>query len=449
MRLLICTHQVSARSSLTAALSAEAYLVEAAGSIGKARHALQRSRFDVVLLDAGVPGSEPLALLEEVRQLQPFADVIVMTEHVTTAETAVAAMGRGATDYLTKPLRLDELVTRLRRLRELRELRLELGRLRAIFYDGGVSPLVAVGSPAMSAVRERIRFCADSLAPVLVLGERGAGKQFVGRAIHELGPRQSGALIAAACRVGPDGEPESQLFGRPSRGDRAREEGCFEQARGGTLLLRNVDHLTEDLQARIVSVLRTGTLEAAGGGEDVPVDVRLVATIESDPTRPVEECRLQEDLRREVGAIEVNVPPLREREDDVLILARHFLGIFSPTVAGASRSLSGGAAALLRKHSWPGNVDELRCVMAWVSAFSDSPEITAADLPEYLRRGRGGGRPFQLHLESHREVRLPGLVRQFEQAVVDWALRRASSQERLAAELLGVSAQTVQSIRRR
>ncbi|MBI2893726.1 MAG: sigma-54-dependent Fis family transcriptional regulator [Deltaproteobacteria bacterium] len=434
MRILLCQSRDGERG-LEDALTALGHAVVSTGTPDAARDALSALDFAVVVVDLDLPGLGGLGFLREVRRHLPEVDIVVIASYDAT-ETAVAAMNEGAADFVTKPFRSEELEIRIDRLRRLREQRGELGRLRAVLGEGACLPGLLSESPAMHAICERIRLAADTVAPVLLEGETGTGKELVARTIHGLGSRRVAPFVAFAGHRAATDELVATLLGDEQGG----LGGAIGQADGGTLLVDDVDALCLGAQRGLCRLLEEGVVRRVNGSDDSPVDVRLVATTEVDLTEAVARGSFLDRLLRDLRGIEIRLPPLRERGDDVVLLGGTFLRLLAATRPEVPRLISRDAAELLRRHTWPGNVSELRRVIAYAGATATGGEITVADLPEALRRP-SEGRPFTLHLEGIASVQLAELVHDFEQELRAWALEKAEGQPARAAEILGVDDQ--------
>jgi DNA-binding NtrC family response regulator len=300
----------------------------------------------------------------------------------------------------------------------------------------------------MRAVCDRIPLVADSSSPLLIVGETGTGKELVARAVHDSGPRRRRPFVALACGAIPRELAESQLFGHEKgafTGAIARRTGYFEQAHGGTILLDDVDDLPADIQVKLLRVLQEGTLRRVGGEDDVEVDARVIATTKVELARAVDEGRFRSDLYYRLHGLQIRLPALRERGDDVLLLAQHFLRVLSSKDGALPRTLSPDAAAALRRHEWPGNVRELRRAIESAITLCLEPEIRPEHLPDSVRADQDTGRPFTLHLNDQEQIRLPEILHQFEEEILKWAMQRAQGQQSRAAELLGLPRTTLQS----
>jgi DNA-binding NtrC family response regulator len=396
---------------------------------------------DIVLTDLRMPGMTGLELLAQLRDRAPGSDVLLMTAY-GSVESAVSAMRAGAVDYLTKPFRFPELEVRLARIVEHRRTRIELARLRAAVGSADNAGIIG-RSPAMERARERVNLFAGHDAPVLITGETGTGKEVVARAIHRLGARAERPFVALACGAIPAELAESQLFGHEKgafTGATQRRLGCFERADGGTLLLDDVDDLPALVQVKLLRVLQEGTLSRVGGEESIAVDVRVIATTKIDLAEAAESGRFRDDLYYRLRGLEIHLPPLRERGDDVLLLASHFLNAHSSPPA----KLSSEATAALRQHAWPGNVRELERVIESALVLAGDNVIEPRHLPDALASERAA-RPFQLNLDGVEQVHLPTLMHDIESEILAWAMARADGQQTRAAELLGVPRTSLQS----
>jgi len=402
---------------------------------------------DVVLTDLRMPGMDGLAFLERLQQEHPDLVVVLMTAF-GTVETAVRAMRLGASDFLTKPFQFEELELRLARLAREKATEAELEQLRGLVAGQDDSLGLIGASPGIELVRSRIRTFADHHVPVLVTGETGTGKEVVARALHRCGSRKAAPFIAVGCGNIPRELAESEFFGHERgsfTGANDRRIGSFERADGGTLLLDDIDDLPGELQVKLLRVLQEGTINRVGSTEEIPVNVRVVATTKIDLEPAAEAGLFRPDLFYRLRGLEIDLPPLRHRGDDVLLLADHFLRLTAHQEQIENKNLAPEAANLLRQYRWPGNVRELRRAMESSFVLAIGNHIDADSLPAFLHREHGAGGPFRLNLSPSAEVRFPELVHEFEASLLNWAMEQEGGSQSAAAKRLGIPRTTLQS----
>jgi DNA-binding NtrC family response regulator len=412
--------------------------VATAGNVDAALQALAAAPPDLVLLDLVMPGRSGLDLLAELAERGVRTPVIVLTATKTVA-TAVEAMKLGAADYVTKPFEVDALRIKVQRLLEQRALEAEVVRLR-----DEVSRRTQLGgligrSDRMQEVFRAIERVAQSRASVLLTGESGTGKELVARAIHELGPRAAGPFVALNCAAIPETLIESELFGH-ERGAftdaRERRIGKFEAASGGTLLLDEIGELAPSVQAKLLRALQERSIERVGGSAPIPVDVRVVAATHRDLEHEVAAGRFRADLYYRIHVVPIALPPLRERREDVRLLAEHFLAR-AESETGRRLRLSPAALAALERYPWPGNVRELENAIEHAIALAEGERIEVADLPPALARSERVG-ALQDEVRAGR-LGLEDAVGRFELELIVEALTAAGWNQTRAAESLGVT----------
>ncbi len=343
--------------------------------------------FDVVLTDLQMPGMNGLALCERIALNRPDIPVVVVTAF-GSLETAVAAMRAGAYDFITKPVDLDALVFVLERAVQHRALRQEVRRLRQELGER-TGPRELIGeSLALRQAYALIDRVAEVDTTVLITGESGTGKEVAARALHTRSRRKDGPFVAINCAAMPEQLLESELFGHVKGAftdARAARTGLFVQASGGTLFLDEVGELPLGLQPKLLRALQERQVRPVGGNEEVEFDVRLVAATNRDLELAVEEERFREDLYYRLNVINLELPPLRARGNDVLVLSQHFMEQFAARTGKRVVGLSPAAAQRLLAYSWPGNVRELQNCMERAVALTSFDEITVEDLPERVR----------------------------------------------------------------
>jgi DNA-binding NtrC family response regulator len=359
---------------------------------------------DVVVTDRRMPGMDGVELMRRLQEKAPDLPVILITAY-GDVRSAVAAMREGAFDYLTKPFDNDELRALVRRALELQQLRGENQRLRAALEAGFLSPgEVVAESAAMRAALDRVDRAAASDAPVLLRGESGTGKEVVARRLHGKSARLGHPFVAINCRAFAPGVLESELFGHEKgafTGAEASRAGCFERADGGTLFLDEIGEVEEAFQVKLLRVLQEGEVQRVGGDEPRKVDVRIVAATHRDLEAAMAEGEFREDLYYRLYVIPIHLPPLRERPEDILPLARLFLNRHARD--GEGWRLGAEAEAALLAHRWPGNVRELENALERAVVLTHGLEITAEDLALEDRRpsaaSHGGASTLQEAME--------------------------------------------------
>jgi DNA-binding NtrC family response regulator len=376
---------------IEAGLGAHGFATESRTDPAAALAALRDADVDVVVTDLNMRGMHGLDLCERVVASRPDVPVLVITAF-GSLETAVGAIRAGAYDFLTKPVELDALVVALERAVQHRRLRDEVKRLRQVVDDAsGFGELIGT-SPAMTRVYDLLSRVADSEASVLVSGESGTGKELVARALHRHSRRSNGPFIAVDCASVPETLLESELFGH-ARGAftdaRGARTGLFVQAHGGTLFLDEIGDLPLSLQPKLLRALQERVVRPVGADREVPFDVRLVAATNRDLEAAVEERSFREDLWFRINVIHVELPPLRARGGDVLLLAQRFVARAAERAGKRVVGIAPAAANLLLAYPWPGNVRELQNCVERAVALAAFDQIGPDDLPDRVRTYRG------------------------------------------------------------
>jgi DNA-binding NtrC family response regulator len=397
---------------------------------------------DAVLLDLRLGDEDGLKILKQIRDLDASVPVVMLTGH-GTVEHAVRAIKMGAYDFMLKPPDLDHLGVVLERAIEHARLRREVDHLRATVPSA--QPIVGASETLQKALARLERAAKSGTSTVLLRGETGSGKELMARYLHEKSARAGGPFIELNCSAIPEQLLESELYGheRGAFTDAKRfRKGLFELADGGTLLLDEIGEMVPQLQAKLLRVLETRTFRRVGGHADITVDVRVVAATHRDLSKMVADGRFREDLYFRLNVVPVEIPPLRERREDIGVLAEHFVQRFCRELGRAPARLDPRALALLASYAWPGNVRELRNVMERVVLLEAEDEILPEHLPAEISRGsvasRGGGiDPFP-----------PGTVLPFteiEKLAIEHALKVCDGNKTRAATQLGISRQTLRT----
>lgn len=375
--ILVVDDERNILTSVSRALGLEGYDVEVAGSAEVALDKLAKETFDAILLDVQLPGIDGIAMLAKLNELGITIPVIMMSGHATI-EVAMEATRRGAADFIEKPIGSDRLVLSLKRSLELRELQQENRELRRRY---GAGEALLGESPSMIRLREQIDLAARSNAPVLVLGERGTGKELVAAAIHAGSTRANGPLEKLNCAAVPEGLIESELFGHEAgafTGATKQRRGKFERAHGGTIFLDEVGDMPPQMQAKLLRVLQEGEIERVGAASTVKVDVRVVAATNKSLETEIEAGRFRADLFDRLNVVPLQVPPLRERTEDVPQLAEHFLALACEMHDRPGKEIAPSAMQLLKAYPYPGNVRELRNLVERLVILTPDQSISEA-----------------------------------------------------------------------
>ncbi len=388
-RILIVDDEPGIRQAVKQVLEYEEMEVRTAASGGEAITVYPEYRPHVVFLDVKMAGLDGLETLKRLRDLDPSAVVVMISGHGTIA-TAVEATQRGAFDFLEKPLDADRLIVTVRNAIERAELMGENHRLREV-----VSQRYAMigGSEPLAATRELIARVGPTNARVLITGENGSGKELVARALHAASPRRDEAFVEVNCAAMPSELIESELFGHMKgsfTGAFADRAGKFEQADGGTLFLDEVGDMALPAQAKLLRVLQEGVVTRIGGSKAIQVDVRVIAATNKDLSIEIGEGRFREDLLYRLNVVEIEVPPLRQRLEDVPELVAHFTEQIGATAGVPARRFGEDAVRRLQQRSWPGNVRELRNAVERALILSPGKVVTAADIDRLLPASDAG-----------------------------------------------------------
>jgi DNA-binding NtrC family response regulator len=387
LSVLLLDDEINLCRSLSRALQRDDLRIDAFSDPREALDAAGKQSYAVALIDLMMPGTSGLDVLKEIRRVSPDTLVIMMTAYATI-QTAVEAMRAGAFDYLQKPFtndearrQIDRAVQHFRLLQENRSLREQLNTRY------GTANIVGV-SAAMRDIFRIVERVASSSATVLISGESGTGKELIARALHTQSPRSGAPFVAINCGAIPSELLESELFGYEKgafTGAHQSKRGLVEQADGGTLFLDEISEMLPLLQVKLLRMLQEREIQRLGGDRVIKVDVRVVAATNADLRERIADGSFREDLFYRLNVVSVRLPPLRERIDDILPLAHHFLRKHDPS--GRLRGIDSVAAQLLRMYRWPGNVRELENIIERACLLARDEEIVAADLPPEIHAG--------------------------------------------------------------
>jgi DNA-binding NtrC family response regulator len=383
LRILIVDDETIVRDSLGAWFRQDGHHVEVAESAKDALHMVAAGRYDLAFLDIKMPGMDGLELQARLAQADPELTIVLMTAYASV-DSAVAAMKAGAYDYIVKPFDPDDLSLLVKRAAEHRSLRAENLRLRQSLESAAAPPPLLGTSPAMRHVLELVQGVAASDSTVLITGESGTGKEVVARAIHAASPRRFNPMVVVNCGALPEGILESELFGHEAgsfTGARARHKGKFEAAEGGTIFLDEIGEVSPKVQVELLRVLEDKVVTRLGGTAPVPVDFRTICATNRDLQAAVQDGSFREDLYWRLNVVHVHIPPLRERPEDVPVLAEAFLARFAQSMSRRPMRFADDAKDALASYPWPGNVRELQNAIERAVVIGRSDVVRAADLP--------------------------------------------------------------------
>ncbi len=447
LRLLVIDDEPAVRSGCRDVALRLGYQVEVAESVHVARQMYQRMPADVVLLDLRLPGGGGMMLLEEIRAIHEQTAVVVMTAYASVS-SAVEAMRMGAVDYLTKPFALSELSMVLERARERRQYNAENRRLRErLKSDKGLGALIG-RSPEMEKLYRIIGKVAQSTHPVLILGESGTGKEVVARAIHANGPVASKPFIPVDCGSLVPTLIESELFGHARgafTGAQKAKDGLLVAAGDGTVFLDEIGELPLDLQAKLLRALQEREVRPVGATTTVPLKARVLAATNRDLSQMVEQGRFRKDLYFRLNVVNLRIPALRDRRQDIPALAAHFLERMQRET-GMPYTLSDDALRILSTYDWPGNVRELENSIERACALSSGPILHSADLGTQLQQLR----EHAFHTNEARNqppataaTETIQTIAEIEKQAILGAIRKLNGDKLLAAKLLGIGKTTL------
>ena len=435
--ILLIDDDDSLRRVMEFSLTEAGHTVQTAASGEDGLRLFEKGTFDAVITDITMPGMSGMEVLAKVRQSVPTIPVIVITAY-GTIESAVEAMKQGAFDYITKPFNRDELRLTLEKAIKMRRLEKENVELRAEVTDRYCFESIIGSSEKMKEVLDLAGRVAASDASLLITGESGTGKELLAKGVHFNSRRANGPFVAVNCAAIPEALIESELFGHVKgsfTGAVRDKEGKFELADGGTLFLDEIGDLRIDLQAKILRALQERAVDRVGGNKPVSVDVRVIAATNKDIERAVKEGAFREDLYYRLNVITLFIPPLRDRKEDIPVLAGHFLKKFN---TGADVRMDASALSALTAYGWPGNVRELENVIERASVLKRGSLITREELPAKLKKEKMGVEDLILNIPEQ------GIsLEELEKKLIIKALDKHKGNQTRAAEFLGITRPTL------
>ena len=437
-RVLIVEDDNAARSGLTELVRTWGFLADSAADGEEGLQKVSQFRPSIILTDLVMPRRTGLELLEAVREVDPGIAVILLTAQ-GTVETAVEAIRNGAYDYLTKPVDPQRLRILLDKAAERQHTMREVQVLRRNLRDKGAFGNMIGASPEMRRIYQVVEQAAPTTASVLITGESGTGKELVAQTIHQLSPRAKMPYVAVNCAAIPETLLESEIFGHEKgafTGAIDRRQGVFELADRGTIFLDEIAEMTPQTQVKLLRVLQERSFRRLGGRTETPVDVRVIAATNMDPTIAVREGKLREDLYYRLNVFSMALPPLRDRKGDLPLLAQAFLAEFADRNNKQAKAVSADTMRRLEQYHWPGNVRELRNVMERATILCEGDFIEPKHLPPL-------GLAAQVPSGSQVSLEAGITVEEAERRLIILTLEHTNDNKTRAAEFLGISLKTL------
>ena len=436
-RILFVDDEESQRKAVGGFLEKKGFYIKTCPDGDAALESIRNEPWDIVLSDLKMPGINGIELLRQAKQVVPDLVFILFTAY-GTVEGAVEAMKLGAFDFVTKPVDLDVLEIMINKALENRRLLAENKRLRELIESSGQAEGIISESPRMEEVINLVARTAPSSATVLINGESGTGKERIARAIHYGSQRADRPMITVNCASIPEALLEAELFGHEKgafTGAHIARKGKIEAAQGGTLFIDEIGDMPLSLQPKLLRFLQEGTIEKLGSAETKKLDIRVIAATHRDLRGMVEKGGFREDLFFRLSVINIDIPPLRERKQDILPLAEHFIKIYSEKNSKHVAGLSKTAKDLVLKYGYPGNVRELENAIEAAVVLSRSEAIEADDLPANFGSNQGGVKTAGQSL--------PELLEAYEKSLVLEGLKKSGGNKSEAARKLGISEKNI------
>jgi two-component system response regulator HydG len=435
------------RDSLAKILEGKGLRVFSANDGEEALDTLRKEEIHLVLTDLKMPRMDGVELLKVAKTIRPEVEVILITGY-GTVDTAVTAMKDGAYDYIQKPFKPQEILKLVRKAIEKQSLVLENRILQERIKDFQKVEKIVGRSPAMRRVLEIVAQVAPSLATILIQGESGTGKEVIAQAIHDLSPRVNKPFIKVSCAALPETLLEAELFGYERgafTGAIARKEGRFELADGGTLFLDEIGEVSPTVQVKLLRVLQVGEFERLGGTKTIRAEVRLVTATNMNLLEAVERKAFREDLFSRLNVITLTLPPLREREGDIPLLAHHFLEIFKKKNNKEVKGFTQEALEVMLRYSWPRNVRQLENAIERAVVLTRGEMIAPEDLPPEILKAleMPTAQEAALMDEKTISISLGTPLEAIERRVIEETLRHSRGDKNVASKILGISARTI------
>ncbi len=433
-RILVVDDEEIIRESLYYILEKEGHEVEAAKDGLEALQKIEKKPFDIVITDLEMPEVKGIELLEKVQQLTPETFVLIITAYASI-ETAVAALRKGASDYIIKPLEFDDILFRINRLLEHRKLERENKMLRQELHHTYDFEQIVGKSPAMQKIFDTVKKVAQTDGTVLITGKSGTGKELIARAIHYNSKRKDNYFVAINTGALVESLFESELFGHKRgsfTGATSDKEGLFKTASGGSIYLDEISEIPYHLQVKLLRAIEQREIIPVGTNHPVKVDIRIIASTNRDLKKEVEKGNFREDLYYRLNVVEINLPPLSDRKEDIPILAQHFLEKYRIQMNKHIRGIDNQVIQTFLHYNWKGEVRELENIMERAVIFSDGDYITVDDLPDFVSARTDSE-------EVKKPKTLKDAVKEFEKIYIRQELDRLKFNKEEAARTLGIS----------
>jgi len=443
-QILLIDDDVQSNKILSTVLERAGYEVTSTHSGENALKVLSQNSYAIVITDLILPGIGGLEILKHLQDNSPHTNVILITGNAS-AETAVEAMKNGAFDYITKPLNIDKLKLIIENSLEKQKLIQENLRLRQQLHNRHSFSNIIGTSATIQTVFTRMEKVVDTDSSILILGESGTGKELVARALHYNGPRQDKPFVAINCGAIPQDLLESELFGHMRgsfTGAIKTKQGRFEQANGGTIFLDEIGTMPVHLQLKLLRVLQEQEVEPVGGNHSIKLNIRIISATNTDLEEMIAGGTFREDLFYRLNVIPINLPPLRERKEDISILARHFLKKSCNQLKCEQLILADEVFEILEAYPWPGNVRELENIIERTAALCDGDEIGIDDLPPHISRIKRQQRHVPATLPAD-GLDMPAHIQHIEKEWIRQALEYSAGVKSKAAALLNIKRTTL------
>ncbi len=440
-KILVADDEQSMREFLDIMLSKEGYKVTLASNGEEVLRLIENDIFDLALLDIRMPRIDGITALKKIKDTSPETVVIMITAYAST-DTAIKAMKEGAYDYITKPFKIEEIKLIIKNALEKRSLQSENILLKKVVRDRFHFENIIGQSPKMMAIYELLEKVSPTKTNILITGESGTGKELVAKAIHFNSPRKDKPFVTLNCGAIPEALIESELFGHMKGAFTdaiSTKKGLFEIADGGTIFLDEISELPLLMQVKLLRVLQDKEFKRVGGTEDIKVDVRIISATNKDLEEAVREKKFREDLFYRLNVIQIKLPPLRERKEDIPLLAEHFLKKYSQELNKNISRISPDALRILLNYDYPGNVRELQNIIERAVALETSEELTPKNLNSYIEDQLPTKKiPFDLEIPNE-GIDLERFVSDIEKTLILKALDKTKGIKKKAAELLHIN----------